>query len=163
MKVTDPHTQKKSLRELRRCFLCLKGSHVSRDCASRSRCFYCQDRHHSSICISRPESQAAGNISQYNDAEPHHQFMTPATHSPPPAGPAEVQTRPVSTHLYTSHGESSQTTSLQIAKAQVHQISNPSSSVTFRIILDSCSQNSYITTHLGDKLNLPQLTQSKSC
>ena len=160
-RVTDPHTRKKILRELRRCFVCLKGGHVSRDCTSRSRCFYCKERHHSSICISRPESRAAGNIRQYNDMESHRQLTTPTARPTPPAVQAEAQTRPVSTNLYISHGESSQTTLLQTAKAQVHQISNPSNSVNVRVILDSCSQKSYVTTRLRDRLNLPAVNSNK--
>ena len=160
-RVTDPHSRKKILRELRRCFVCLKGGHVSRDCTSRSRCFYCKERHHSSICISRPESRAAGNIRQYNDMESHRQLTTPTARPTPPAVQAEAQTRPVSTNLYISHGESSQATLLQTAKAQVHQISNPSNSVNVRVILDSCSQKSYVTTRLRDRLNLPAVNSNK--
>ena len=55
-KVTDPKAWKKILRDLRRCFVCLRAGHVNQDCYSRSRCFYCQGRHHSSICGSRAEN-----------------------------------------------------------------------------------------------------------
>ena len=71
----------------------------------------------------------------------------------------EVQTRSVSTNLYLSQGERNQATLLQTAKAQVHEIRNPSNKV--RVILDSCSQKSYVTTRLRDKLNLPNINSNK--
>ena len=55
-KVTEPDARKRILRELRRCFVCLKSGHIGRNCNSRSRCFHCQGRHHASICGSRTET-----------------------------------------------------------------------------------------------------------
>ena len=55
--VTDPAARRKILRQKARCFLCLKGGHLSRDCPSQSRCFRCNQRHHVSICqsLQRPK------------------------------------------------------------------------------------------------------------
>ena len=48
--VTNPNTRKKMLQEKKRCFVCLRGGHISRNCTSSSRCFRCQGRHHVAIC-----------------------------------------------------------------------------------------------------------------
>ena len=51
--VTNPDARKKILMEKKRCFVCLRGGHISRNCTSNSKCFRCQGRHHVAICGSQ--------------------------------------------------------------------------------------------------------------
>ena len=49
--VTDVQARKSLLRSRGKCFLCLRGNHVVRNCQSgRSNCHLCGMRHHPSIC-----------------------------------------------------------------------------------------------------------------
>ena len=144
-KVTDPNARKKILRDLRRCFVCLRAGHINRDCNSRSRCFHCQGRHHSSICGSRAENPQA-----------------PSAIRPPQTVPqSTAPNAQVSTNLYISQDLNNHATLLQTAKAEVHKVDNPSEKCNVRVILDSCSQKSYITTRLRDRLNLHSVTSNK--
>ncbi|XP_068692782.1 uncharacterized protein [Montipora foliosa] len=46
--VTDPESRKKSLRQMEKCFGCLRSGHVSRDC--QTRCHRCSGKHHVALC-----------------------------------------------------------------------------------------------------------------
>ena len=43
--------RKQALREMGRCFVCIRQGHLGRNCKSSSRCKHCNGRHHSSICF----------------------------------------------------------------------------------------------------------------
>ena len=159
-KVTEPDARKRILRELRRCFVCLKSGHIGRDCNSRSRCFHCQGRHHASICGSRTETPR-DNHPNSHPADTQIQRSAPVTRPPHNMPQTNAQSSQVSTNLYTSQHISNQTTLLQTARAQVHKVENPFECCNVRVILDSCSQKSYITTRLRDRLNLPTVLSNK--
>ena len=161
-KVTDPDKRKRILRELRRCFVCLKSGHIGRDCNSRSRCFHCQRRHHSSICGSRTETpRTTDNHPQAHSADTTGQCSAPVARPSRNMPQTNAQRSQVSTNLYTSQHINNQTTLLQTARAQVHKVENPSECCNVRVILDACSQKSYITTRLRDRLNLPTVMSNK--
>ena len=48
--ITDPSVRKEFLKSAKRCFLCLKESHLSRNCQTKRTCYYCKGFHNSSIC-----------------------------------------------------------------------------------------------------------------
>ena len=49
--ITDVKARKSLLHKHGRCFICLKKSHIARDCQSTTRCFKCQGQnHHASVC-----------------------------------------------------------------------------------------------------------------
>eukprot|EP00795_Rhopilema_esculentum_P014920 gene14920-6058_t len=50
--VTDPTTRKNILGEKKRCFVCLRSGHLSRNCHSTGKCFHCGESHHAAICSS---------------------------------------------------------------------------------------------------------------
>ena len=53
--VTNCAARKEMLRREGRCFVCLKKSHLARQCTSNIRCFRCKKRHHASVCEQPPE------------------------------------------------------------------------------------------------------------
>ena len=149
--VSDPTARKKILREKRRCFVCLKGNHLSRQCASRSKCYHCNGRHHAAICgANEDDSRPARNLPSQNppSAPPNLNAR-----QPPP-----VAAQTVSTNLYTSHDSLSNATLLQTAKTEVHSINDQANRCDVRVILDSCSQKTYVTARLKGKLNLPAIS-----
>ena len=48
--VTHVGTMKNILKDKRRCFFCLKGGHISKNCTSQIRCYRCSKRHHLALC-----------------------------------------------------------------------------------------------------------------
>ena len=50
LSVTDPAKQKEILSQAKRCFNCLRQSHVVKDCQSPKLCRNCGSCHHQSIC-----------------------------------------------------------------------------------------------------------------
>ena len=52
--VTNKMARKKCLKKQGRCLICLKKSHLARDCRSKISCFKCSGRHHVSLCEIEP-------------------------------------------------------------------------------------------------------------
>ena len=146
--VTNPDARKKILREKKRCFVCLRAGHISRNCRSSSKCFHCKGRHHATICGSKMD----GN----------NQVRSPAA-SPATQSNASVNapsSSNVST-LITSDLVNDTSILLQTARAKVHRVDKPDNEAVIRLILDSCSQKSYISARLRDHLQLPTVKTEK--
>jgi len=56
--ITDVKERKSRLIEQRRCFVCLRQNHVSKNCKSNMRCRKCNRRHHTSICDPPKEQES---------------------------------------------------------------------------------------------------------
>ena len=100
--------------------------------------------HHSLIFESRAENQTfAGN-------QLHSPQVMSAICSPQTVQQNTVSNAQVSTDLYLSKDVKTHTTLLQTAEAEVQKVGNPFEKCNVRVILDSCSQKSYITTRLRE-------------
>ncbi|XP_068738177.1 uncharacterized protein [Montipora capricornis] len=120
-------SRKQVLRKKGRCYLCLKSGHLSRNCKSPVKCFKCQGAHHVAICDSFEHTVS---------------------------GPEQVENVPnVSTSLYVDQYRGS--VLLQTATAEVVRPDNDSSPLNVRLVFDSCSQRSYVTQAVKEKLQLP--------
>ena len=132
--VAEPEARRSILRRKGKCFNCLQSGHISPNCQSERKCYRCGSKHHISICTAQIQKQR------------------------PPAFPKQEETpkgnRTVSTNLYFTRNMSNEHILLQTARAKVHSPRSDSSSQQVRILFDSCSQKSYITTRLRKKLNL---------
>ncbi|XP_068692506.1 uncharacterized protein [Montipora foliosa] len=125
--VTSAESRKQVLRKKGRCYLCLKSGHLSRNCKSPVKCFKCQGAHHVAICDSFEHTVS---------------------------GPEQVENVPnVSTSLYVDQYRGS--VLLQTATAEVVRPDNDSSPLNVRLVFDSCSQRSYVTQAVKEKLQLP--------
>ena len=125
--VTSAESRKQVLRKKGRCYLCLKSGHLSRNCKSPVKCFKCQGAHHVAICDSFEHTVS---------------------------GPEQVENVPnVSTSLYVDQYRGS--VLLQTATAEVVRPDNDSSPLNVRLVFDSCSQRSYVTQAVQEKLQLP--------
>ena len=126
--VTEPEAKKRILRQKGRCFGCLRSGHVSRDC--QARCYRCGGKHHVSLC-------GVQNFApQFTQARRTNQEQT------------------VSTNLYFTQDVKNNSVLLQTARARVGN-PNGGNSCHVRVLFDSCSQRSYISTRLRSKLGLP--------
>ena len=43
-------TWRNILKEKKRCFVCLKAGHISKNCFSKMNCYNCSEQHHVTIC-----------------------------------------------------------------------------------------------------------------
>ena len=158
MTVTDPNARKKIIREKRRCFVCLRGGHISRDCRSTSKCFRCQGKHHVSICGSHADFRAVDNTAARSFATLHEQNRSQqvtqnTSHNP--------QNASVSTHISSSCDSSNTAVLLQTARAKVHRVDSENERCNVRLTLNSCSQKSYVTRKLKERLQIPTISTNK--
>ena len=123
--VKDTAQRRSILERDKRCFNCLRFDHCAKDCTNPKKCRHCQQRHHQSIC------------SMLDQGKPK---------------PKEVSAEETTTTTTVSN-KAKGTVLLQTAKAMaVNVVSSKAAPV--RILLDTGSQRTYITTRLKSRLNL---------
>ena len=157
--VTDPAERKKLLMKSGRCFACLRRYHMQRDCRSAMRCPNCGGRHHVSICMKGQPRSARGSNSQTGSSD--HSSALPTPSAGPPA-PLPANSQSTSRHqrangLPTSsmhYVDAKVPVLLQTARACVYNTEQSQSAMEIRIILDSGSQRSYVTTRVKETLGL---------
>ena len=142
--VTSIAARKEILKRAGQCFVCLKRNHMSKNCSSRMKCLKCGRQHHISICTSNTN----------NEVKSLHTLNVEGSASLPQSQtlcspPRESSGRP--TVLYIN---ASTPILLQTAKAAIYRPGQPNKKLA-RLILDSGSQRSYVTTTVKDKLRLP--------
>ncbi len=171
--VTDPNQRKGILKKQGRCFVCLKRGHISKECPSRIFCFKCKQRHHTSICDSRQEVNAAARNSSLNSAAqpwqqnnsnntsqptPRHVAQPPTAHPSTPAAAQSASQAP-STSTTTLHVNTRDSILLQTAKGYISSTTSTGKVVVARMIMDSGSKHSYISERLRNELNLHTISQ----
>ena len=157
--VTDPAERKKLLMKSGRCFACLRRYHMQRDCRSAMRCPNCGGRHHVSICMKGQPRSARGSNSQTGSSDHSSALPTP---SAGPSAPLPANAQSTSRHqrangLPTSsmhYVDAKVPVLLQTARACVYNTEQSQSAMEIRIILDSGSQRSYVTTRVKETLGL---------
>ena len=131
--VPTSRERRKVLRRFSKCFICLQGGHVAKDCTLRYECKKCGGRHHVSICFgdmteSRPSNSSkseSGNVLEG------------------------------STNICLTDG-----VLLQTALGKVCDREENSSQQT-RFLFDSGSQRTYITEQLRRRLKLKRIRSEK--
>ena len=63
-KVVSVKEGKEILKQLWRCYNCLRPNHRVRDCESHRNCCYCHHKHHQSLCESRPADKSNDNTGE---------------------------------------------------------------------------------------------------
>ena len=156
--VTDKRHRKSILRRQGRCFVCLKGGHISKDCTTNISCHICKQRHHASICDNLESSKPAEPISQPRTITNPLQWQS----NPPHAAPtATNEFRPIASGsnagntTLTMHVDTKTSVLLQTAKAYISSAQGPNHTAVARLILDSGSKHSYISEELRSTLALP--------
>ena len=157
--VTDINERKEILKRSGRCFICLRKNHVARDCKSKTKCFKCDKRHHISICPSSFNEKPAPPEQEVSQppTSAGSQFVNNQT-VPPRITQQGNQSlhQPENTHVNMFVDRKSSIL-LQTAPATICNPNDPSKSYQARLIFDTGSQRSYITTRLKERLHLPML------
>ena len=132
--ITDVKARESLLLKQGRCFICLKKSHIARDCQSTTRCFKCQGQnHHASVCEQDPIMP--GNT----------------------GGDPKITSRGnENTVLFI---DTKTSVLLQTAKIFVSRADDPNHRIQARLIFDTGSQRSYVSTRLRNALQLPTINQ----
>ena len=123
------------------CFLCLEKGHTVRDCRERSKCFKCNGKHHSAICVKSPEKDIE---SKDNPDNPTENKETASS------------TTKTSTTTFIGDGNN---VLLQTARAKVSS-TNERKCENLRILFDSGSQHSYISPAARQRLDLEKLNST---
>ena len=124
--VRDIAQRRSILERDKRCLNCLRFGHVAKECTNPKKCRHCQQRHHQSIC---------SMLDQGNSK------------------PKEVHTEETKTTTTTVSNKAKGTVLLQTAKGLAVNAVN-SKTAPVRILMDTGSQRTYVTTRLKSKLNL---------
>ena len=135
--ITDVPARKAILRKKARCFVCLKGVHIARQCTSTARWFKCHGRQHISICEQQKNYNGNRNAENatLNPAAPKYGHYSGVTMT------------------------QKSTTTSQTAQANV--ISDTGKSASVRLLFDSCSQKSFANSKIRQVLNLPLLRKER--
>ena len=141
--VMSPEQRKQILRRsgrCGRCFVCLRRNHTCKNFRSTMNCTSCEGRHHTSIC----QNDQRGNMS-----------------SPPVSSQTSDNsqtTKEVKPTVTSSLCMNSRTpVLLQTAKTVVCVVRTPQRTQGARVILDSGSQRSYVTSSLQQLLSLEKV------
>ena len=143
MTITEPKARRTILRRNGKCFVCLKGGHISTNCPSRAKCFNCEGRHHVTICERIRSTLTFRNV---------------VSEEATPLGSGSSQDRSRDPGTSVMHISNNATfVLLQTAQAFVCRPDNLQFGLNAHMKFDSCSQRSYITSQAGEQLNLPTI------
>ncbi len=135
--ITDIAARRAILRRKGKCFACLKSGHIVRHCPSKFRCPKCGNNHHISLC----------------------EGIKPKQNPPKP----KQEQQPIQQGNQTSANvctNSNVSVLLQTASAMVGNPNAPQQPKTkSRIVFDSCSQKSYISSRLRNSLGLETVSK----
>ena len=161
-KTSDVHAQLEILKRDRRCFVCLKRGHRSKQCSNQRGCRRCTGRHHQSTCnpqVPTVKPDVQESAAPTNNIESVHGFQTKQ----------QIQNQSENPNAHTVYVQSTTTTTSTNAKGQVMLqtataiATNEDGSKTakVKILFDSGSQRSYITNSLKSRLNIkPKKTET---
>lgn len=117
------------LRQTRRCYVCLRQNHISRNCRSSNRCSRCNGKHHVSVCPRMEPTES--------------QKPTPSIPATP-STPSPVMVVNTRTQVL-----------LQTATMVIHGDKKLRPTHRVRTILDCGSQRTYMTCQVQEILSLP--------
>ena len=153
--VPQVETRTRMLMKAGRCFVCLRRGHISRDCRFGQKCSNCGGRHHVSICSrgTSAKNSAAGQQSRPFASSSSNLNPEAPAYSGPASQPASSTSSqgPPAVSLCVGTDKS---ILLQTASVSVFNPNAPQTSLRVRVILDSGSQWSYVTSQVKDQLNL---------
>ncbi|XP_076297796.1 uncharacterized protein LOC143217409 [Lasioglossum baleicum] len=121
------------------CYNCL-GPHRLAECQSKKSCFICRGRHHTLIHRDQPSQQS---------------IAAPKSSTHPPN---ERSSREVASHA--TKTDVAQSRSILLATARLILSSDNNRSASVRALIDPCSEASFITECLAQRLRLPRQSVS---
>ena len=148
-KFLRPQMRKDFLRKDGRRFVCLREGHLAKACHSTTKCLDCPGRHHLSICEKRKSKE-------FINLDANSKPFVPKEKEPQTSTASET---PTATHVGISTTD--KTVLFQTAVASISRPDMPTETIKARMILDSGSQRSYVSTRLKNALNLPVINSER--
>ena len=149
--VTDVGERKWILVKAGRCYNCLKKGHIGRDCRSPSKCSNYGGRHHLSIC-SRPKTNGPQDATRASQQTVQNTAPTGQVRANnEPAGSNGRPSAVVSMYVSTKTP-----VLLQTVCVRVKAPDKTTPVIQTRVLLDSGSQRSYISSKLCNQLGLKE-------
>ena len=145
-KIIGMQNRKDILRRDKRCFVCLRIGHVSRECANVTGCRKCGQRHHQSICILNNQPKPADPSREKRESPKEKR------ESPNPTNPDNRSENTTAT-MATSTSRKGKAVLLQTARCIPSNVNN-TRSTGVRVLFDTGSQRTYVTNHLKSRLAL---------
>ena len=153
--LTDYSARKNIFRQQARCFLCLKSGHVLRNCRNTSyKCLNCHGRHHISICEKLQATIEGQGVARGMKTTVLGKRSSSDVSVTTGGNPTNVEKVTTGCKFVGVQGNS---VLLQTAIAPVSSPCDSSIEIRARLIFDSCSQRSYVTSALKKELKLPVL------
>ena len=151
--VTDVSARKSILQQKKKCFNCLRTGHIVKICQKDSKCYSCGGKHHISIC--EKKSYQGNSTFRHQSKDQYKRNSQPYDHNN--TEPPGFTSNNSSTLLINNN---SGHTLLQTAKAW---ISSPMSenALMGRVLFDNCSQQTFLSERVRNKLNLPTSRKEK--
>ena len=142
-KVSDLEKRKRQVRKFGRCFRCIRKGHRVRECRATTKCSKCQGDHHLSLCEQKVGEKRTSSLYIESNSNLGDQMVSKANsqQNGTEAAPNQV----VSTSLQVGSGGR---VALQTAQGIV-TATNGKQGVRCRILLDSGSQRTFVTSNLA--------------
>ena len=165
--VSDIRTRRNIARSNKLCFVCLKDKHIAKDCRSRIKYFKCDGRHHVALCEYDSNQKDSKNNKNKVDSNPKIDSDSKIGSSDSTdKNDSKNKTKTDSckkddkSSLTNVAGVDNEGILLQTAIADIKNTSN-NYTCSARILFDSCSQLSYITPELRERLCLQKVDERK--
>ena len=148
---TDMHKRKKQLQKQGRCFVCLRGGHIFKECpnAQSKICYYCRKTgHHQSICPTKFEAIQKNDSDVNKTSANLSSSETSNTSKPPQESDGKNDSNTVVSNTLLAGGEK-----VLLQTAQVVVCKN-GSKCQARVLMDSASHRTFMTEKMAKQLNL---------
>ena len=129
-----------------RCFTCFQNKHLASACKSNYKCHKCNGRHHISICTFSRQRTNNYPVNQGDGTPLVQPQLTPTPVPPQPQQPP--------TSLTTNFSSNKNNVLLQMATANVSNLTSNPISEDVQIVFDSGSQRTYVSDSLRKRLKL---------
>ena len=153
--VTNLDDRKNALKKQGRCFRCTLKGHLSRQCDKLIKCHHCSGNHHLAVCEQRFRKltlNVSGNSPKETVMSNKEAAETPAETENSDGNSVKVTTAHVNSGLGTTQ-VFLQTAVTRVSKTGLIDGQN----VLARIIFDTASQRSYVSSKITNKLNLNKI------
>ena len=150
-KVMSSKAGKSILQKEGHCFVCLRTGNLSRSCQNKRNCRNCSGRHHQLICSNLDIQEKEAEQFKENGATIVSQANSPVVRQ---QGESQPENQVVTAAARSN--TSNRGVVLQTAKTYAFG-PDPNSKQLVRVLFDLCSQRTYISEELKQKLNLKSL------
>src|SRR3982751_3632993 len=124
----------------KKCFVCFRGGHISKNCKASVKCFICNGRHHSIMCRRRETASSNG---QEETEEQSDDDSTTGSHAAGFYNVSQVNKSVLMKTLY------------------VNVVGPKGKQKPVRVLFDEGCQLSYIKTTVAQELKLPVVRKEK--